>query len=170
MTKDLHGCTNDVKTNYSEKSYEILMNLTPKRYPTAESARQNWLQWSNSLRGSNGTPSGSNSPSKVPDKDALPALESMFPDWDPRDLQQLLKDNKNDGPSTIDAIFKMDGPPRPKGSPAVTLLSPTVAGASGGVVAFPALDTRSDWDVPLLGKVTLIHPFSTDIRLTHTNL
>ena len=94
----------------------------------------------------------------------------MFPDWDPRDLQQMLKDNKNDGPSTIDAIFKMDGPPRPKGSPAVTLLSPTAAGASGGVVAFPALDTRSDWDVPLLGKVTKYNPFSTDIRLTHTNL
>ena len=79
----------------------------------------------------------------------------MFPDWDPRDLQQLLKDNNNDGPTTIDTIFKMDGPPRPKGSPAVSLLSPTAV--ASGVMAFPVLDTRSDWDVPLLGKVTLTH-------------
>ena len=142
------------------------MNLTPKRYPTAESARQNWLQWSGSLRGSNGTPSGGNTPSKVPDKDALTALESMFPDWDPRDLQQMLKDNKNDGPSTIDAIFKMDGPPRPKGSPAVTSLSPTGPGTAA--VTFPALDSRSDWDVPLLGKVRLTHPLNTFVGLTLT--
>lgn len=128
------------------------MNLTPKRYPTAESARQNWLQWSGSLRGNNGTPSSGNSPTKVPDKEILPRLCSMFPDWDVRDLQQMLVDNKNDGPSTIDAIFKMDGPPRPKGSPAVS----TTAAATG-VVAFPALDSRNDWDVPLLGKVNSTH-------------
>lgn len=118
------------------------MNLTPKRYPTAESARQNWQQWSGSLR-------GNNSPSKVPDKAALPLLESTFPDWDPRDLQQMLLDNKNDSAATIDAIFKMDGPPRPKGSPAVSSAAPT----DTSVAAFPALVSLSDWDVPLLGKL-----------------
>ena len=123
------------------------MNLTPKRYPTAESARQNWLQWSGSLRSNNGTPSGSSSPSKVTDKEALPSLESMFPDWDPRDLQQMLVDNQNNTASTIDAIFKMDGPPRPK---AVSSQTATAAVTATG---FSAWESLSDWDVPLLGKL-----------------
>ena len=72
----------------------------------------------------------------------------MFPDWDPRDLQQMLADNKNDSASTIDAIFKMDVPPRPKGSPAVSSSAPTASVPS--VAA-----TFSAWDVPLLGKVSL---------------
>ena len=41
-------------------------------------------------------------------------LQSMFPDWDTHDLEQMLLSNRNHVENTIDAIFQMDGPPRPK--------------------------------------------------------
>ena len=53
-------------------------------------------------------------------------LESMFPDWDTRDLEQMLLGNRNHVENTIDAIFQMDGPPRPK-----TTSSSTRNGSAG---------------------------------------
>ena len=38
----------------------------------------------------------------------------MFPEWDKHDLEEMLINNRNHVENTIDAIFQMDGPPRPK--------------------------------------------------------
>lgn len=51
---------------------------------------------------------------KVSFEDAVATLESMFPDWDPRDLEKMLVANRNHVENTIDAIFQVGEPPRPK--------------------------------------------------------
>ena len=53
------------------------MNVSPKRYPTAETARQNWLQWSDSLRGISANVSPTKGTKEAEFDDAVPLLRKL---------------------------------------------------------------------------------------------
>jgi len=87
---------------------------------------------------------------KVTFEAAVSTLESMFPDWDRQDLENMLVSNRNHVENTIDAIFQVGAPPRPRGSSAGR--ATPAASATPPSRSSPATKTHSPYGEPYRGR------------------